>query len=48
MGNIELPAVMSGEGMATEIILMNPGAEPIRAQMRFLSPDGHPEAIILR
>ena len=47
-GDIELPAVMSGEGMATEIILVNPGAEPLRAEMHFISSDGHHEAIILR
>jgi hypothetical protein len=43
-----LPAIWDGEGMASEIVLVNPTPKAISAQMLFHDPEGAPAQIVLR
>ena len=45
---IELPTVSDGDGLATEIVFVNPTEEDIKATMRFNSASGEPSDIVLR
>lgn len=47
-GRVELPAILDGQGIATEIVLTNPGSAAIEAGWRFLSAEGQPREIVLR
>jgi hypothetical protein len=43
-----LPVIWDGEGMASEIVLVNPTTQDISARMLFKNPDGAPAQIVLR
>jgi DNA-binding beta-propeller fold protein YncE len=43
-----MPGIFSGEGLATEIILVNPGEVSLDATWRFYSPEGDAKKITLR
>jgi DNA-binding beta-propeller fold protein YncE len=45
---VMLPLIWDGEGMATEIVLVNPTTEGMGGQMQFNSSDGAPSQIVLR
>ena len=43
-----MPGIFSGAGLATEIILVNPGEVSLDATWRFYSPEGDAKKITLR
>jgi hypothetical protein len=43
-----MPGIFSGAGLATEIILVNPGEVSLDATWRFYSPEGDAKEITLR
>jgi hypothetical protein len=45
---VVLPLIWDGEGMASEIVLVNPTTNAISGQMLFSNPDGAPAQIVLR
>jgi hypothetical protein len=45
---VVLPVIWDGEGMASEIVLVNPSTNAISGQMSFSNPDGAPAQIVLR
>ena len=45
---VALPVIWDGEGMASEIVLVNPGTADIAGQLQFNSSDGAPSQIVLR
>jgi hypothetical protein len=45
---VVLPVIWDGEGMASEIVLVNPTTNAINGQMLFSNPDGAPSQIVLR
>jgi DNA-binding beta-propeller fold protein YncE len=47
-GSMEIPQILDGEGMATEIMLINLAESPSEARWTFSSPEGKAKEIILR
>jgi hypothetical protein len=45
---VALPLIWDGAGLASEIVLMNPGTAEIAGQLQFNSSDGAPSQIVLR
>jgi DNA-binding beta-propeller fold protein YncE len=45
---VMLPLIWDGEGMASEIVLVNPTPEAMAGQMQFNADDGAPSAVVLR
>jgi len=45
---VDLPGIVDGEGLATEIMLTNPTPSAVNVSWRFLSPQGEPQSIVLR
>ncbi len=45
---LEFPEIAEGEGLATEIVLINPTSAPIEADLLLTSNGGEPKEIILR
>lgn len=45
---VEFPTISDGEGLATEIIFVNPTETEIKGRLEFDSSDGHPSEIVLR
>jgi DNA-binding beta-propeller fold protein YncE len=45
---VTLPLIWDGEGMASEIVLVNPTPEAMGAQLQFNASDGVPSPIVLR
>jgi hypothetical protein len=45
---IEFPAIFDGQGLATEIMLINPWNETAKGQMIFVGSEGQSKDIILR
>ena len=45
---LEFPEISDGAGLATELILINPGQEAADAQLSFVNTSGEPKEIILR
>lgn len=46
--NVVLPGIFNGEGLATEILLLNPHDNSTNGTLRFYSPDGDASEIMLR
>ena len=45
---LEFPAIFDGQGLATEIMLINPSNETAKGQMIFVGSEGQSKDIILR
>jgi hypothetical protein len=45
---LELPAIFDGQGLATEIVLINPLQEATKALLTFAGSEGQSKDIILR
>lgn len=46
--SVEFPGIVDGEGLATEITLLNPASTSAQAELRFSADAGAPRAAILR
>jgi hypothetical protein len=46
--SVEIPAILDGEGLATEVLFANPGDSASTSTFRFFTPDGKPGEIIMR
>jgi hypothetical protein len=47
-GLLEFPDISEGQGLATEILLVNPSGETAEGQFRFAGAAGNAKEIILR
>ncbi|MBF85844.1 MAG: hypothetical protein CL489_15430 [Acidobacteria bacterium] len=46
--SLELPGILDGQGLATELVLINPWQEAAKTLMTFVGSEGQPKDIILR
>jgi len=45
---VEVPGIVDGEGLVTEVMLTNPSSSAVNVDWRFLSSQGQPRDIVLR